>query len=306
MKIGCLLAEKKHYIEQRAEIIRLVRNYLDTNSYLEVDTPLRVRSPGTDVHLEAFETEDRYLITSPEFYMKRLLAAGFDRIYQICRCFRKGERTPLHNPEFCMLEFYCAGMNLEGMMRQLEEMIWMVAKETKKRTVKFNEISCSLEPPWQRITVEEAFFQFAGWSPVQSYDENRFYFDLVDKVERQLGTPKPTLLYHYPAELAMLSKISKDNPRVARRFELYISSVEIANAFEELTDAAEQRRRFEKDLNIRRNLSKQLYPIDEEFLNAIPSVPPCSGIAIGLDRLAMLLSGSENIINMIAFPEEMI
>ena len=304
MKKTLNLSDKQNLLVLRANILRHIRYFLEMRGYIEVETPQRVRTPGTDVHLDAFESENRYLITSPEFHMKRLLASGFDRIYQTCHCFRKGERSPLHNPEFSMLEFYAAELDMEDMMREVEEIIWDVAVKMKMREVIYDGSTCSLEPPWRRRTVEDAFREHAGWSPMQDFNEDRFYYDLVDKVEKHLGVYQPTLLYHYPPQLAMLAKITEDEPPVARRFEVYISNVEIANAFEELSDSDEQRRRFENDLIIRQNLSKPLYPSDNVFLSSLTDLPPCCGIAIGLDRLTMLLTGSENIDQVIAFPEE--
>lgn len=297
------LRDKQAILKQRARILNLIRHTLDDRGYVEVETPQRVRSPGTDVHLEAFASEDRYLITSPEFHMKRLIASGFERIYQICHCFRKGERTRLHNPEFAMLEFYAAGMDFEGMMAETESLIWEVANTFGKNSVTYDGITCELSLPWERLSVYDAFLNHAGWSPRENFDEDRFYYDLVDKVERHLGRDRPTILYHYPAPLAMLAVIDPDNPAVAKRFEVYISGVEIANAFEELTDANEQRRRFETDLEIRGAASKPSYPIDETFLTSLDTLPDCNGIAVGLDRLIMLLTGAQHIDQVIAFPE---
>lgn len=243
---------------RRAQILRELRQSLDLWGYLEVETPARVRSPGTDVNLEAFASEDRYLITSPEFHMKRLLAAGLLRIYQICHCFRKGERTDLHNPEFTMLEFYAAGLNVEEMMSEIEGMLGTVTSRFGIASVQYQGQACDLRPPWQRLSVDEAFRRFAGWSPIEHCDEDRFYFDLVDKVDRRLGYPKPTMLYGYPAPLAMLAQLDPVDSRVARRFEIYVAGIEIANAFEELTDSTEQRRRFIVDLKKRRAAGKFL------------------------------------------------
>lgn len=165
-------------------------------------------------------------------------------------------------------------------------------------------MSCSLKPPWRRLTLDDAFRAEAGWSPLEDYDEDRFYYDLVDKVERKLGSGQPTFLYHYPPPLAMLARIEPRDPPVARRFEVYMAGLEIANAFEELTDPGEQRRRFEGDLQRRKNLSKPLYPIDEVFLSSLANLPACSGVALGLDRLVMLLTDAQSIDEVIAFPDE--
>ncbi|MFH1862047.1 MAG: amino acid--tRNA ligase-related protein, partial [bacterium] len=163
---------------------------------------------------------------------------------------------------------------------------------------------CTAVPPWQRLSVEEAFMKYADWSPLRQFDEECFYFDLVDKVDRHLGVGKPTFLYHYPAPLAMLARVRLEEPPVARRFELYIAGVELANAFEELTDAEEQRRRFLNDLQRRRELGKPTYPVDERLLQSLERMPFCSGVALGVDRLIMLLSGATDIAQVLAFPDE--
>ncbi len=294
----------KSRLIRRAQILGELRRILRDVGYIEVETPIRVRSPGTDVNIEAFASEDRYLITSPEFHMKRMLAQGFQRIYQICHCFRKGERTDLHNPEFSMLEFYAAGLNLSGMMAEFEEIIWKLAAAAGAKELEYQGIRCDLQPPWERVSVEEAFLRFAGWSPLEAFDEDRFYFDLVDKVDRHLGAGHPTILHRYPAELAMLAARDPARTEAALRFEVYFCGVEIANAFEEQTQIEEQRRRFERDIEKRESRGLPLYPTDEIFLQSLPDLPPCSGIAVGLDRLIMLLTGSKSIADVMAFPDE--
>jgi elongation factor P--(R)-beta-lysine ligase len=294
----------RYRLIRRAQVLRLLRQALDRRGYIEVETPARVRSAGTDVNIEAFSSEERFLITSPEFHMKRLLSQGLLRIYEICHCFRKGERTPLHNPEFSMLEFYAAGMSLEGMMQELEEILREVAEQMQVGQVEYQGVRCDLQPPWPRLSVEEAFQRWAGWSPISAFDEDRFYFDLVDKVDRHLGENLPAFLYHYPAPLAMLARLHPAEPRLSRRFELYWAGVEIANAFEELTEADEQRSRFEADQRRRQQEGKPHYPIDEMLLQALPDMPPCSGVAVGVDRLVMLLLGAANVDQVMAFTDE--
>jgi lysyl-tRNA synthetase class 2 len=298
------ISEKHDLLKKRAVIIKLLRQYLDQHGYLEVETPQRVRTPGTDTNIDAFESEDRYLITSPEFHMKRLLTSGFQRIYQLCHCFRKGERTSLHNPEFSMLEFYASGVNLDGMMGQIEDLIWQVAERFGTTEVRYQNSDCSLKPPWTRSTVAEAFLKYAGWSPLTDFDEGRFYYDLVDKVERNLGFNRPLILHHYPPQLAMLAKTTDDAVPVALRLEVYIAGLEIANAFEELNNSQEQRRRFDLDLNKRETHKKPLYPIDNVFLKCLDQMPDSSGIAVGVDRLIMLLTGADSINDVITFPDE--
>jgi len=288
----------------RARVLAELRRALDGLGYLEVETPARVRTPGTDVNLEAFASEDRWLITSPEFHMKRLLARGMGRIYQICRCWRRDESTDLHNSEFTMLEYYAPGLALEGLMEELEGLIRQTAARLGVGAVSYRGVNCDLRSPWVRMSVDQVFREKAGWSPLKQFDEERFYFDLVDKVDRDLGAGRPLILHGYPAPLAMLARRDPRDTRTARRFELYLAGVEIANAFEELTDHLEQRRRFEQDLETRRAQGKTLYPVDEALLQALPSMPPTSGIAVGVDRLVMLLCGAESVAEVMAFPDE--
>ncbi len=296
--------QRRAALIRRGQFLRLLRHALDERGYLEVDTPIRVRAPGTDVNIEAFSSEDCYLITSPEFHMKRLLAAGLLRIYQICPCFRKDEKTPLHNPEFRLLEFYASGLSLEAMMQEVEEIIGEITEAMAIHKARYRDSTCYFKAPWKRLSVEEAFQQYAGWSPINDFDMDRFYFDLVDKVEQHLGQNGPTFLYGYPAPLAMLAQLNPLNPKIAQRFELYLAGIEIANGFEELTETQEQRERFKKDLQQRAKLKKPLYPLDEVFLEALGGMPPSTGVALGIDRLAMLLLNAKSLVEVMAFPEE--
>ncbi len=302
-------SSRRHTILQlRASALRAVREYFENRGYLEVQTPLMVPSPGTEVHLDAFEIqghpEARWLITSPEYQMKRLLSAGFNRIFQICPCFRRDEKGSRHEPEFTMVEWYQVGSTYEELLQETENLVAFVSQQVLGRTrVQLGNDTYELAPPWQRLSVEEAFQRFANQSALElAEDEERFFRVLVDEVEHHLGRNQPCFLFDYPAPMASLARLKAANPALAERTEAYIAGMELCNGYVELTDAHEQRSRHEHDLERRRVLAKPNYPLDERFLSAlIQGLPPCVGMALGFDRLMMLLAGTQDIQDVIAF-----
>jgi elongation factor P--(R)-beta-lysine ligase len=239
--------------------------------------------------------------------MKRLLAAGYPKIFQICKCFRQGERGGRHLPEFTLLEWYRAETDYLGLMDECEEMVSFVLAELGLPPVlEFHGKALDLQRPWNRFTVQEAFERYASTSLERAMESGRFDETLAVEIEPHLGFPKPVFLYHYPSALAALSRLSKDNPGYAERFELYVAGVELANAFSELTDPVEQRVRFEKELAKRKEQSKAVYPMPEKFLRSLPFMPESAGIALGVDRLVMLLSNQKEIDPVVSFtPEEL-
>jgi len=298
-------------MEKRAKAVSRIRKFFDESGYLEVETPVLVSKPGMEPFLNPFRTEvvdpkggkyNGHLITSPEFAMKSLLAAGFPKIYQMVKCFRNGENFGgLHNPEFTMLEWYRVGTDYVGIMDELEELITAL-------TVPYTRLwNCAWAgKPFERISVAEAFEKYAGRDALElADDESEFYKVFLNEIEPQLGKGAPTILYDYPAQMAALSKVKTDDPRFAERFELYMNGLEIANAFTELTDAAEQRRRFEEEREDRRRLGKHDYGFDEDFLSALEEgMPESGGIALGVDRLVMALLDEKDIRNVLAFPAD--
>jgi lysyl-tRNA synthetase class 2 len=297
-------------LHQRSAALDAVRGWLAGEGFIEVETPLAVRSPGLEVHLSALEVhgagERRYLHTSPEYHMKRLLAAGASRIYSLGKVFRQEELGARHEPEFTMLEWYRAFSDGAAMMRDTEELAAHVARALLGTTVVpgvSGRGPIDLAPPWQRLTVREAFERYAGVSADSLIDdEEQFFHVLATRVEPELGRGKPTILTRYPARFAALARLCEDDPTVAERFEAYVDGVELCNAFYELTDAREQRTRLFTDEATRRTAGKPLYPIDERFLEALETgLPPCSGNALGFDRLLMLLLGRPRIEDVIAF-----
>jgi lysyl-tRNA synthetase class 2 len=296
-------------LRERAEVLSRARRFFDSRGFLEVETPVLVPSPGLDLHLDAFEVTGgdrgapRWLITSPEYQMKRLLADGGARIYQLVRCFRRDEHGARHNPEFTMLEWYRANDAVESVMRDTEQ---LVAAATGG-SVQLGERRLDLRPPFERLTVCEAFARHAGWSPEETldaaaHDEDRYFRTLVDSVEPALERmDHGVFLVDYPASQASLARKKPGDPRVAERFELYVAGLELCNGFGELVDAAEQRARLEHDREARRVRGLPVYPVDERFLEALARVPPSAGNALGFDRLVALACGTRDIADFLAF-----
>jgi lysyl-tRNA synthetase class 2 len=239
--------------------------------------------------------------------MKRLLGAGYPKIFQICKCFRQGERGGRHLPEFTLLEWYRAETDYLGLMEECEEMLVFVLQELGLSPLReFQGTALDLQRPWLRFTVQEAFERYASAPLEQALAGGRFDETLVVEIEPHLGFPKPVFLYHYPPALAALSRLSADDPGVAERFELYAAGVELANAFSELIDPVEQRARFEKELAQREHNGQAVYPMPEKFLRALSFMPESAGIALGVDRLVMLLSNQKEIDPVVSFtPEEL-
>ncbi len=299
----------------RSRAMAAVRAYFEAERFVEVETPCLVPSPGLDRHLDAFEaaTTDpaRFLITSPEYQMKRLVAGGVPRCFQIARCFRRGEIGGHHNPEFTMLEWYRAFSGWESVVRDTEEIVRAVAGALGDRASLVAEgRRIDLAQPFQRVTVAEAFRDLAGIDEARmldlaEHDEEAFFRALVDRVEPALATrPTPIVLHRYPAKMASLARLAPDDPRYAERFEIYVAGIELSNGFGELTDADEQRARLERDQRERRAAGQPVYPIDDAFLAALEGgFPPSAGNALGLDRLVMLASGRTRIGDVLAFPE---
>lgn len=302
-----LLARKKEALHLRARLIQNIRLFFIEHGFLEVETPLRIPSPAPEEHIEAFPSGDWFLQTSPELCMKRLLAAGFPLIFQISKCFRAGERGNLHLPEFTMLEWYVTKFDYLQLMSQCEKMIFAVAANMDiARHCIFRNKKIDLTPPWEKITVQEAFEKYASVTLEEALNKNKFDQIIVDYIEPYLGVNRPTFLYDYPAKLAALAKLKDGNTNVAERFELYIGGMEIANGFSELNDTEEQRRRFEQASQLRAQKNWPQYSMPEKFLQALQTMPEAAGIALGIDRLLMILANTCQIDDVVAFTPEML
>ncbi len=267
-------------IAARAQVLRTVRAFFDARGFLEVETPIRIPAPANEAFLEAPPSGECWLRTSPELHMKRLLAHGSGKIYQMGACFRANERGRKHNPEFTMLEWYRPE---EGIAALYADVADLVSEVLGKR----------FEP--QVFTVEEAYRRWAGWNPLETWDEDRFDEDMALKIEPSLPQEGLVYLMDYPAQAAALARLNPRDGRVAERFEAYLNGMEIANGYGELVDAREQRARFEATIALRKRYRLPIYPLDESFLEDLEQMPPTAGIALGIDRLVMAAAGVSEI-----------
>jgi lysyl-tRNA synthetase class 2 len=321
-------ASKRPYLEARGAIIKEIRRFFDGDGFLEVETPILQICPVIDAHIRAFGTDLRcvdgqisrklYLHTSPEFAMKKLMVAGLSKIYQICHVFRNGEDTARHSPEFTMIEWYRTNADYNDIMSDCEGLLRACAKISGISHFRHKNFECDPFADIERITVREAFIKYAGFdladylddvdgfrdrvyasgirvAPDDAWDD--LFFRVMDsKIEPVLGMGRPTFICDYPIAMASLSKPKTDDPRFAERFELYVCGIELANAFSELTDAAEQRRRYHIEMDIKEKYYGERYPLDEDFIAALEhGMPQSGGIALGVDRLVMLCTAADNI-----------
>jgi len=270
-----------------------------------VDTPLLIPAPAPEAHIDAIPAGDLYLHTSPELCMKRLLAAGYPRIFQICHCWRSGERGSRHLPEFTMLEWYRAHGDYSDLMNDCVELIRAVASVCNTgNSIDYQGRRVDLCGEWERITVREAFRRYTGTTMEKALQDGLFDELMTVAIEPQLGFQKPTFICDYPAERGALARLKQDDNSVAERFELYIAGIELANGFSELTDPVEQRRRFQEEAACRAQRGQSTYPMPEPFLTELANMPPSAGIALGMDRLIMLLTGAETIDEVVSFTTE--
>jgi elongation factor P--(R)-beta-lysine ligase len=320
--------DRRPFLLGRNRIVAALRNWFSERDFVEVECAALQVSPGNEAHLHGFATELiqpdgsrelRYLHTSPEFACKKLLAAGETRIFDFARVFRNRERTLTHSPEFTMLEWYRANEPYEAVIDDCMALVRLAAQTAGIRTFAWRGFTSDPLAEPERMTVAEAFERYAGIDLLKTLDgggaadrdalaaqlpvrvaANDSWSDifsriLVEEVEPNLGVKGPTVLYEYPAVEAALARTCAHDRRVAERFELYACGVELANGFGELTDAAEQRRRFESEMELKQRIYGERYPIDEELLQALAMMPPATGAALGLDRLAMLATGATRI-----------
>lgn len=283
------------HLERRHTLLRAIRSFLDGAGYVEVQTPCLVPATVPETHIDLFEVRGGLLLAaSPEPHMKRLVAGGHDRIYQITRAFRAGERGRWHNPEFTILEWYRSRAGYEELMEETESLLASLHASVGRRF-----------EPVSRLGVDDAFDRWAGWRPSRSWDEDRFTMDLIERVEPGLKELGSVFLIDYPAGAASLARLCPSSPERCERFELYMDGIEIANAFSELTDPREQRRRLALANERRRAQGRSAYAIDRRFLDALEvGLPPCAGIAVGVDRLVAVLLGLDGIDGAMAFPWE--
>ncbi len=324
-------------LEIRAAVMAGIRSFFATEGFLEVDPPALVPLPGMEPHLSPFSTMMLHgeghplrfhLHTSPEYALKKLLTAGIERLYAMGHVFRNGEVSPLHNPEFALLEWYRAGTDYRTLMSDCEALLLHLLKGLGLGTeVSYQGIHLDLRPPWPRISLGEAMRGYAGVDLEEIQDleafvsvalskgytevdtswawEDVFYKIFLTEVEPRLPRSVPFFLVDYPKEMAALARIKPGAPRWAERFELFLAGVELANAFSELTDPEEQAERLQRERDQRRAIGQEVYPVDASFLEALRmGMPEAAGIALGVDRLVMLLADAPSIQEVMAFPAQ--
>jgi elongation factor P--(R)-beta-lysine ligase len=321
-------ADRRGFLLARNRIVKALRQWFEDQDFLEIDAPALVVSPGNEAHLHAFQTtlintdgssDVRYLHTSPEFACKKLLAAGEERIYSLSHVFRNRERTPTHVPEFTMLEWYRARAPYGVAIEDTIALIRLAAEISSTRTFNWRGRSCDPFGDAEFLTCQNAFARYAGVdllstvgldgmperealasvSPVK-FREDETWSDIfsriiVEKIEPNLGNGRLTVLHDYPSSEAALARKSPHDARVAERFEIYASGVELCNGFGELTDADEQRRRFNAEMDVKQQRYGERYPLDEDLLRALTMMPDACGVALGLDRVIMLATGATSI-----------
>lgn len=307
MAMNWRLSQRREALGARARIIQEVRRFFISGGYLEVETPLRIPAPAPESHIDPIPANGWFLQTSPELCMKRMLAAGYERIFQICHCWRNGERGRMHVPEFTMLEWYRTSSTYKELMDECEQLIRSVSKSAGFRNkLSFRGGEIDVSSRWERITVRDAFIQYSPMTMEEALQRDLFDEIMVERIEPRLGCNRPTFIHDYPACRSALALLKQDDPSVAERFELYIGGVELANAFTELTDPEEQRARFESEAAFRVSRGQTAIPLPENFLEELAAMPPAAGIALGIDRLVMVLLDAESIDDVVAFtPEEL-
>ena len=295
-------------LHMRATLFRLIRSFFDDRGFLEVDTPLRQPIFIPESTIVPLATDGQYLQTSPELCMKRLLAQGCDKIYQICPCFRKGEIGRLHLEEFTMLEWYRSGVDYLDLMSDCEDLLHYIALNLEPVALSGSGnpypkwfSKTDIVSDWQRMSVAEAFQLFSPVSLTDALENDQFDELLVEYIEPHLGFGVPTFLYDYPVEQGSLAKRSVKAPGVVERFELYINGVELANGFSELTDSEEQRGRFIEEIAVMEKDGRSGVKIPERFLDDLQKLDNAAGIALGVDRLFMLLMGYDNLAEAVTF-----
>lgn len=323
-------------MKRRAGILDSVRSFFKKSGFLEVETPSLVKLPGMEPYLDVFKTEfigesqrpgyEMYLVTSPEYAMKKLLVGGAEKVFQICKSFRNKETdSTLHNPEFTLLEWYRAYASYEEIMKDTEELVESLAMELNgEPVVKFKGMTVNVSSPWQRISVKDAFRDFADIPNDVFEDEDKlrevvrkkgykvaydapfdelFFVVFMNEIEPKLGVEKAVILKDYPLSMAALSKQCEENSKYAERFEAYVAGVELCNAFTELNDWREQEKRLELEREERKKLGKTDYAVDKGFIDALKfGMPPSGGNALGIDRLVMLLLDVSDIRDVLFFP----
>ncbi|MCX8008536.1 MAG: EF-P lysine aminoacylase EpmA [Patescibacteria group bacterium] len=320
----------RYFIRER--IIKNVRSFFDNQNFHEVETPILVEHPPAESYIEIFETAllDRnrnpyqaYLSTSPEVALKKLLVAGIGNCYAITKSFRNMETNSyLHNPEFTILEWYRVGANYKEIMNDCEELFFHLADFQK--TIQYQGMDIDISPPWERLTIKEAFRRWAnvdfdlfleeenareiatkkGYRVNEGNTWEELYNQIfLNEIEPHLGKKKPVILYEFPGAMGALARKKPDDPRYAERFEFYIAGLELGDCYSELTDPVEQEERFKNEIEEIQRRGRTVYEYDHDFIDALhEGLPECSGIAVGLDRVIMIFANVSTIQDTLFFP----
>jgi lysyl-tRNA synthetase class 2 len=296
------LIRLKPNLQRRSLINEFIRAFFREQGFIEVETPIRMPNIAPEPYITPFESDSWFLSTSPELHMKRMIAATYDRLFQIGHCFRSGERGRWHNPEFIMLEWYRTGADYRRMIQDIEQLVVTLAgKLGFSHKIKYQGQDIDISLPWPKVTVRDAFFYAAGWDPITEHDPLRFDTDLVTKVLPSLAASRPTVLMDYPAAMASLARLKPDETRVAERAEVFIGGLELANVYSELRDAPEQEKRFHEAIELIYREEEKQRAMPQKFLEAVAHLPDCGGAALGMDRLVMLLCDVDSIDEVTAF-----
>ncbi len=296
--------EPKHIrnLRTRSLVIHLIRDFFMGQGFLEVETPIRCPSIIPEAHIDPLMSESHYLQASPELCMKRLLSRNIQKIFQICKCFRKNEQGPRHLPELTLLEWYETGATYLNLMDHCQSLFQHIAQGLGMGTqIDYQNHTMDIGLPFDRLTVEEAFNTHGSKSAFKALEDGSFDEIMSFEVEPCLGTEQPCILYDYPAPLASLARL-KENKKLAQRFELYGAGIELANGFTELNDPVLQRQRFMVENQVRSNRGQPPLPMPEKFLADLKTMPDAAGIALGVDRLVMLFCNAATIDEVVAFP----
>lgn len=302
-----ILSKRREVLWVRARMVQAVRRYFIERDYLEVETPCRIPTLIPEMHIDAVACGDWFLHPSPELCMKQLLAAGFEKIFQICKCFREGERGGCHLPEFTILEWYRRDIDYISLMQECENLIISISSAIGcGGDIMYQGNKIRIDGLWERLSVREAFNRYAPLPLAEAVNAGRFDDIMACHIEPNLGKECPTFLYDYPVSLGALARSKEEDPTLAERFELYIAGIELANAFSELIDAHEQKVRFAKVQEYRSSMGKPVYPLSNGFLHAFETMPESAGIALGMDRLAMIFTDSAKIDDVVTFTPELL
>ncbi len=291
-------------ILRRAEVLQAIRTTLASRGYIEVETPVRITAPIPERYIDAIPADNAYLAPSPERDMKKLLTEGFPAIFQISKCFRKGERGKKHSEEFTLLEWYCRATSGEILISDVKEIVCAATKAVcNSSVIRYKDMTISCEEKWERISVDDAYKEYAEFTLPPLPDDTLFDTLMTEKIEPYLGQKRPCILYDYPSSVSPFSALHPDKPDRALRYELYIAGVEIANGCLEQNDSDILMQRVRAERMYRKKRGADPYPPSDDFIKQTAGMPSVAGMALGIDRLMMLLCDAESIDDVVTYIE---